>query len=160
MARETPSQTAGPYVHIGLMPNAAGIAGIYGQDIGSAMVSDPDAVLTGCIYDGDGAPVTDAVVEVWQADIRAFGRAATDAETGEFRIKTRRTEDAFLTLWIMARGINIGLHTRAYWPGQVPDLPGLGQGRERSLIAKEVAPGTYRFDIHLQGPDETVFFDI
>ncbi len=160
MARETPSQTAGPYVHIGLMPNAAGISGVYGQDIGAVMVSDPDVVLTGCIYDGDGALVTDAVIEVWQADIGAFGRSASDAETGEFRIKTRRAKDAFLTLWIIARGINIGQHTRAYWPGQVPDLPGLDGTRAQTMVMREVGPGAYRFDIHLQGPDETVFLDV
>ena len=159
MARETPSQTAGPYLHIGLMPNAAGIDGVYRHDVGSVMVSNPDIVLTGCIYDGAGAPVTDAVIEAWQADIGAFGRSASDPDTGEFRFETCRSDDAFLTLWIIARGINLGLYTRAYWPGDLPALPGLDEARARTLMMQDKGRGAYRFDMHLQGPHETVFLD-
>lgn len=71
-----------------------------------------------------------------------------------------------ISFWIVARGINIGLQTRMYFP----DEPTLGsdpwltriehQNRVPTLIARQIAPGTFQFDIRLQGPDETVFFDV
>ncbi|HTO27069.1 MAG TPA: protocatechuate 3,4-dioxygenase subunit alpha, partial [Devosia sp.] len=66
--KETPSQTAGPYVHIGMTPNFADIKGVYGSDPGASMLT-PDTVgqrivITGRVIDGAGAPVGDAVVEL------------------------------------------------------------------------------------------------
>lgn len=158
MARETPSQTAGPYVHIGLMPNAAGIGGIYDADIGEVMVQGGSRQLIGVIYDGAGQAVTDAVVEAWQVDIGAFGRSAADPTTGEFQFQTEVSD--FVTLWVLARGISTGLHTRVYWPETPPLLSGVSEDRLQTLIAERLSDETYRFDIHLQGPKETLFFDI
>jgi protocatechuate 3,4-dioxygenase alpha subunit len=160
MARETPSQTAGPYVHIGLMPNAAGIAGVYQRDLGETMLPGGSRELRGVIYDGAGAPVTDAVVEAWQADLAAFGRSAADPTTGEFRFQTNPSDDPFMTLWIVARGINVGLHTRVYWPETPPQFEGVPNARQATLIATKTKHDAYRFDIHLQGQNETLFFDI
>ena len=66
--KETPSQTAGPYVHIGLTPNFSGIEGVYPEDLGRA-VFDPGAqgervTIRGCVRDGAGTPVRDALVEI------------------------------------------------------------------------------------------------
>jgi protocatechuate 3,4-dioxygenase alpha subunit len=107
--KETPSQTAGPYVHIGLTPNFAEIAGIYGTDPGKHMLTPQTKgeriVVGGRIRDGAGAPVGDAVVECWQADadgsyaapiapgssaapaFTGWGRQPTDPD-GVFRFET------------------------------------------------------------------------
>ena len=145
--KESPSQTAGPYVHIGCMPNHCGIAGVYPNDLGAAMLG-PGAngeriVVRGHIYDGGGAPLKDAMIEIWQADaaglynspwerrgkadpeFTGFGRQATDGSHGEYRFETikpgrvpftdGRPMAPHITFWITARGINIGLHTRMYF---------------------------------------------
>lgn len=108
--KETPSQTAGPYVHIGLAPNFAEIGGVYPRDLGAALVDDKTRgeriTINGRIIDGTGTPLKDAMVEIWQADadglynspseprgtadphFAGWGRCATDMETGEFRFET------------------------------------------------------------------------
>ncbi|MEM0923612.1 MAG: protocatechuate 3,4-dioxygenase subunit alpha [Pseudomonadota bacterium] len=190
--KETPSQTAGPYLHIGCMPNAAGIPGVYATDPGAEMVS-PATIgervsIEGVIIDGVGAPVTDALVEIWQADaagrypgndpmadpaFAGWGRAASDPQTGLWQITTIRpgpvpwTEGGrqapHLSLWIAARGLNVGLQTRMYFPGvEMGSDPvlALAGTRAETLIATELGAGRLRFDIHLQGARETVFFDV
>jgi protocatechuate 3,4-dioxygenase alpha subunit len=193
--RQTPAQTAGPYVHIGCAPAHAGLDGPF-PDLGRVMLS-PQAkgeriTVTGCVIDGAGIVVKDALVEIWQADaaglypgrgedrgksdphFTGFGRCASDADTGEFRFETIRPGPVpfrngqmmapHITFWIVARGINSGLHTRMYFPeddlGGDPLLSQI-QPRERlrSLVA-EKRHDAYRFEIRLQGEDETVFFDL
>ena len=71
-----------------------------------------------------------------------------------------------ITLWIVARGINVGLHTRVYFDDE-PDANAADPillrveplTRIRTLLAKPEGDGRYRFDVHLQGERETVFFD-
>jgi protocatechuate 3,4-dioxygenase alpha subunit len=70
-------------------------------------------------------------------------------------------------LWLVSRGINIGLNTRLYFPEDAalhatdPVLTSIDpRARVATLIATATAPSHYRFDIHLQGPSETVFIDI
>ncbi|MBT8415163.1 MAG: protocatechuate 3,4-dioxygenase subunit alpha [Boseongicola sp.] len=196
--KESPSQTAGPYVHIGCTPNFSGIA-MFGGDLGAAMKTGPvkgeEITFCGTVYDGAGDALTDAMVEIWQADaaglfasanevrgaadahFTGWGRSAGDMETGEFRFETvkpgavalpdGRVQAPHITLWIVARGINIGLQTRAYFEDEsgMNDLdPLLSQiadrGRVPTLMARSEAPGVYRFDVHIQGPNETIFFDI
>ena len=69
---ETPSQTAGPYVHIGCIPSFAGVHGVYPQDLGASPVADgalgDRITITGSIYDGTGWALRDAMFEAWQAD--------------------------------------------------------------------------------------------
>jgi protocatechuate 3,4-dioxygenase alpha subunit len=101
---ETPSQTAGPYLHIGLAPHAAG-GDFYGGERWHVLAG-PGAEgrrvrIEGTVYDGAGEPVRDALVEIWQANalgrhdhpddtqdkpldpaFRGFGRAASDSRPG------------------------------------------------------------------------------
>jgi len=200
--KETPSQTAGPYIHIGATPNFSGIEGVYAQDLGKTMVGR-DAkgeriTIVGRVLDGLGEPLKDALIEIWQADaaglynsqqekrgkadphFTGFGRQATDYVTGEYRFETikpgavpfvdGRPMAPHITFWIVARGINVGLHTRMYFSDEAaanakcPVLARLEhQRRVDSLVAQRSDKGgraTYHFDIRLQGENETVFFDI
>lgn len=195
--KETPSQTAGPYVHIGLAPGAAGFS-IFDRELGWD-IAGPDAPgqrirVEGRVLDGTGAPVRDVLIEVWQADaqgiyphpedprfaeaspgFRGWGRVISDFETGEWAFETvkpgavtgrgGRPMAPHLTLWIVARGINIGLHTRMYFEDEDnasdPVLALIEQPhRRQTLIARRQEAGLYRFDIRLQGDGETVFLDI
>lgn len=196
--RESPSQTAGPYVHIGCTPNFTGI-NIYGGDLGAAMITGPvqgqQITIKGIVYDGMGAALRDAMIEIWQPDaaglfasanetrgradahFTGWGRSPGDMETGEFTFHTvkpgavpfpdGRMQAPHITVWVVARGINIGLHTRMYFDDEPaanaadPILTRIEhQNRIPTLMAKKQADGLYRFDIHLQGQDETIFFDI
>ncbi|SMX23941.1 protocatechuate 3,4-dioxygenase subunit alpha [Boseongicola aestuarii] len=196
--KESASQTAGPYVHIGCMPNFSGIS-IYGGDLGTTMKTGPvtgqEIKITGVVHDGVGAPVRDAMIELWQADaaglypsaneargnpdpnFTGFGRSPGDPVTGEFVFETvkpgrvpfrdGRLQAPHATLWIVARGINIGLHTRLYFEDETeansedPILTRIEhQSRVPTLLAKKTGEAQYRFDIHLQGPKETIFFDM
>ncbi|MGJ5618785.1 protocatechuate 3,4-dioxygenase subunit alpha [Sulfitobacter sp. MF3-043] len=191
---ETASQTAGPYVHIGCTPNFAGITGVYDRDLGQRMITGETAgtriTLIGQIFDGTGTPLRDAMVEAWQADANGlyagmdgadphfsgFGRCACDPETGEFRFETVKPgavpwpkggmQAPHITLWIVARGINIGLHTRAYFADEEGNAndPVMARiehkVRVKTLLAQPVEDFTYRFNISLQGPDETIFFEV
>lgn len=198
--KETASQTAGPYVHIGLAPGAAGFD-IYREELGRD-ITGPNARgerirVEGRVIDGLGAPVRDALLEVWQANaagryahpegggpvedgFRGWGRAATDFKTGEWAFDTVKPgptpgrngakQAPHLTFWIVARGINVGLATRMYFADEAAANaadPALSlvewETRRATLIApRSLRDGrpVYRFDIRLQGPDETVFFDL
>ena len=190
---ETPSQTAGPFVHIGLMPTYAGNPNCYQQEIGVSPISGEAKgeviEIAGCVYDGTGWALRDALIESWQPDasgkfpgqegadpaVSGLCRFATDAVTGEFLLRTikpgpvpSRFSKPFaphISLWIVARGINIGLQTRIYFEdednSQDPLLARIEQRpRVDTLIAKKIGDGKYRFDIRLQGEGETVFLDI
>jgi protocatechuate 3,4-dioxygenase, alpha subunit len=190
---ETASQTAGPYVHIGLMPTYAGNAGYYDEEIGVSPISEGAQgqiiEIVGSVYDGTGWALRDALIESWQADasgkfpgeegadpaVSGHCRFAADAVTGEFTLRTvkpgpvpSRYGRAFaphISLWIVARGINIGLQTRIYFEDEDnegdPLLSRIEQRpRVDTLIARKIGDGRYRFDIRLQGEGETVFLDI
>ena len=196
--KESPSQTAGPYVHIGATPNFSGISGVFPVDLGATMVTEGTKgeriSIEGRVLDGTGTALKDAVLEIWQADsaglynspaekrgqadpaFSGFGRVATDMETGEYRFDTikpgrvpfrdGRMQAPHITFWIVARGINIGLHTRMYFADEEAandEDPVLARIEHKVRIPTLVAPrdgNTYRFDVHLQGERETVFFDI
>ena len=197
--KETVSQTAGPYVHIGLTPNFVGINGIFEQDLGSGPLYDEKTTgeritIKGHVIDGIGAPIRDALVEIWQADakglynspsetggkadpgFRGWGRCASHMDTGEFTFETIKPGRVFfkdgrlmaphVTLWIVARGINLGLQTRMYFSDEADanaEDPVLARiehrSRAQTLIGQREG-SVYHFDIHLQGEKETVFFDI
>lgn len=184
--KETPSQTAGPYVHIGLLPEAAGIeVKHHGISARTNLANGTPVVITGVVRDGAGEVVKDAVLEIWQADgagefqdgHKGFARCHADYETGEFRFDTVKPgsvawldgspQAPHITLLVFARGINIHLHTRIYFADEAdantsdPILKAIAQGHE-TLLAKPEATSNncYRFDVTLQGDGETVFFDI
>lgn len=200
--KESPSQTAGPYIHIGATPNWVEITGVWEEDLGLVLVGSETKgeriIIKGRVFDGSGTPLKDALIEIWQADADGFynspeekrgkadpnfvgwGRQPTDGVTGEYKFETikpgrvpykdGRPMAPHITFWIVARGINIGLHTRMYFSdeeaanGQCPVLGRIEhRHRVQTLIAtrgEESGLAAYTFDIHLQGEKETVFFDI
>ncbi|WP_163649254.1 protocatechuate 3,4-dioxygenase subunit alpha [Modicisalibacter sp. 'Wilcox'] len=141
--RETPSQTAGPYVHIGLALDVAGLP-LRDEEIWNRLAA-PEAEgevieLVGTVIDGNGDPVRDAFIEAWQADangnfqpdfdlrkpFNSFGRSATtadgDSEWSFTTVKPGRVPAAngkpmapHVCLAVFARGINIHLNTRLYF---------------------------------------------
>ena len=131
----------------------------------------------------------DAMLESWQPDaagvfagqdgadpkVSGFCRFAADKDTGEFILRTVKpgpikgrdgqVSAPHISLWIVARGINIGLNTRIYFEDvdneSDPLLKRIEQRpRQDTLIAKKTGDGEYRFDIRLQGDGETVFLDL
>lgn len=195
--KETASQTAGPYVHIGLAPGAAGFH-IFNQELGHD-IAGPNAAgdritIKGRVIDGTGAPVKDVLLETWQANaagvyahaedprhaqvedgFRGWGRVITNFETGEFTFDTIKpgsvpgrngaTQAPHISIWIVARGINVGLNTRMYFDDEDNSADPVinlieQQHRRETLLAKRQSDGTYLFEIYLQGDKETVFFDV
>lgn len=196
--KESASQTAGPYVHIGCVPSFAGIEGVYPDDLGAVMVKEgargERIAVTGHVIDGTGTPLRDAMLEIWQADaaglynspsemrgkadrnFTGWGRQPTDGETGRYTFQTikpgrvpwpdGRMQAPHISVWIVARGINLGLNTRIYFSDEEvanaedPLLQRIEhRGRVPTLIAQRDGT-TYTFNIHLQGALETVFLDI
>ncbi|WAC89669.1 carboxypeptidase regulatory-like domain-containing protein [Mycobacterium sp. Aquia_213] len=146
----TPGQTVGPFLDLGLPCD-------------SVLVDDSDVAairLHGTVQDGAGEPIPDAVVELWQADAR-WGRAATDA-AGRYSFTTVAPgRPPFFALTVFARGLLDRLFTRAYLPGADltadPVLRAVDSDRRATLLCVAESRAEYRFDIHLQGPRETVF---
>lgn len=191
--QETPSQTAGPYVHIGCIPTFAGLGGIYPEDLGLSPIKDGAKgeiiTITGEVIDGTGWAFRDAMLESWQPDaaglfagqegadpnVTGFCRFAADKDTGHFTLRTVKPgrtplrgggfQAPHISIWIVARGINIGLSTRIYFDDEDNDddlLLSRIEQRHRvpTLIGKKTGDGEYRHDIRLQGEGETVFIDL
>jgi protocatechuate 3,4-dioxygenase alpha subunit len=162
MTGPTPPQTVGPFFSIGLP-----------WEDGPAVVepgSEGAIALRGTVYDGEGEPVPDALIETWQAPdegCRGFGRCPTDAD-GRWEIVTRKPAPAageapHVAVAVFARGLLHRVPTRIYFGDEAdanaadPLLCALDADRRATLIAT-AEDGAYRFDIHLQGDHETVFF--
>ena len=131
----TSSQTIGPFWH-GLADPALADLGRFGG---------PVRTLTGVVYDGDGAPIVDACIEVWQPGI-GWGRCATDAR-GAYRFVV--IEAPVIAVIVLARGLLKPLWTRCYF--DEPDIAGAETLRAR------VDGDLWRWDIRLQGLGETMF---
>jgi protocatechuate 3,4-dioxygenase alpha subunit len=195
--KESVSQTAGPYVHIGLAPGDAGFD-IYrlelGRDITGPNAKGARITVTGTVTDGTGTTVKDVLIEVWQANaagiypgagpdsdkvedgFRGWGRVIPDFDTGVFAFETvkpgpvmgrdGRLMAPHLNLWLVARGINVGLNTRMYFGDEEaanaadPVLGLIEQAHRRQTLVARADANRYHFDIRLQGDDETVFFDL
>jgi protocatechuate 3,4-dioxygenase alpha subunit len=171
----TPSQTVGPFFAIEL-PYADGPYVV-------AEGSDAAIWLRGRVLDGAGEPIPDAMVESWQADadgrfdgeFRGFGRSGTDAD-GEWAILTLKPgpvpapdggrQAPHLDLMVFARGLLAHVVTRLYFDDEEdanaadPVLSSLPDDNARATLIAAREDGGYRLDIHLQGPDETVFFAV
>ena len=204
--RETASQTAGPYVHIGLAPKAAGFdifENSFGSVLFDAQTKGERIRIEGRVFDGIGTVLKDVLIEIWQANaegkyahpadrqpgksldphFRGWGRSCTDFETGIYTFDTIKPGAAegrngrimapHISAWIVARGINIGLNTRIYFSDEAaanakdPVINLIEwESRRKTLVAERTdqrsdgGAAVYRFDIRLQGEDETVFFDI
>jgi protocatechuate 3,4-dioxygenase alpha subunit len=199
---ETPSQTGGPYVHIGLLPQQANIE-VFENNFNNQLVQEKTfgerIRLEGQVFDGLGLPLRDVLVEIWQADANGvypsdadiqdkqvdpnflgWGRTGADFNTGFWSFNTIKpgtvpgrkgtTQAPHIALIIFARGINMGLNTRVYFEdeaeanAQDPVLKGIewAPRRQTLIVKREERDGevVYRFDIRIQGEDETVFLDI
>lgn len=177
--QRTPSQTVGPYLSIAM----------HWAD-GPLVVpeSAPGAFwMRGRVLDGAGEPISDAVVETWQADpdgafvagtdakgFRGFGRSLT-VDAGNWAIHTLkpgripgvdgRSQAPHIDVAVFARGLLKQTFTRIYFSDEpvanASDgvLESVDPDRRATLVAAET-DGEYRLDIRLQGPHETVFFDV
>jgi len=193
MPERTPSQTVGPYLHLGLAPADYNFRPLFGSTLAEPGLPGTHIRIEGCLRDGEGSVLPDALVEIWQADaegryahpadgralrsnsFRGFGRAATDA-AGGFAFATvkpgavpgpgGKLQAPHINVGIFARGLLKRLITRIYFAGEPgnasdPILALVPAERRHTLMAEPDAarPGLFRFDIRLQGKDETVFFD-
>ena len=202
--RETASQTAGPYVHIGLAPKQAGFdifENNFGSVLTNAKTKGERIRIEGRVYDGIGTVLKDVLIETWQANaegkyahpadrqggktvdpnFRGWGRSCTDFDTGVYTLDTikpgsvsgrnGRSMAPHINLWIVARGINLGLNTRLYFSDEAEANAKDAvlniiewEARRKTLVAQREqgkdGQVVYRFDIRLQGEGEMVFFDI
>ncbi|HEX6664119.1 MAG TPA: hypothetical protein VF025_10625 [Gaiellaceae bacterium] len=160
MPQRTPSQTVGPYFAIGLT-----------RESQNEIVPGGAVRISGRVLDGGGEPVPDAVVEISQqsGDGTLWGRCGTDAG-GSFEFVTEKPvaaarEAPSLDLMVFARGLLKHLVTRLYFPDEAeanstdPVLSALDP-RDAATLVAEQSDGTLRFDIHLQGDRQTVFFAV
>ncbi len=170
----TPSQTVGPFFNIGMPGDQTELV-----DAGA----DGAIRIEGVVYDADG-PVVDALVELWQAapsgryddpGFGGFGRAETDPVDGSYAFVTVKpgqvpgpggaSQAPHLLVSVFARGLLKRLATRIYFEDEPeanaadPVLAAVVPDRRETLIARR-AGDAYRFDVRLQGDDETVFFDV
>ena len=184
----TTSQTVGPYFKIGFR-------WLYRDNLVGEGVSGERVTIQGRILDGDGVPVPDAILEIWQANahgkydhpedtqdkplepgFKGYGRVPVTAE-GVFRFATikpgpvpgpqGKEQAPHLVVSVFMRGVLRRLVTRIYFPDEprnaVDFILSLVEPERRStLIAKNAAggPGVLEWNVVLQGPEETVFFDL
>lgn len=184
----TTSQTVGPYFKIGLQ-------WLNRDNLVGEGVSGERVTIQGRVFDGDGTPVPDAILEIWQANahgkydhpedtqnkplepgFKGYGRVPVTAE-GVFRFATikpgpvpdpnRKEQAPHLVVSVFMRGVLRRLVTRIYFPDEPRNAADLilnlvEPARRPTLIAKKTAggPGTLEWNVVLQGPNETVFFDL
>ncbi len=192
--KQTPSQTVGPYFAYGLTPEQYGypLKSIAGSALAAGAVAGTRIRIEGRVLDGEGKPVDDAMIEIWQADAEGryahpadprgsnaafvgFGRCGTGTDPeNRFFFDTVKPgsvdgrQAPHINLILFMRGMLSHAYTRIYFADEAsanasdPVLASVPAERRSTLIAKreEAASGIlYRFDIHMQGSDETVFFD-
>jgi protocatechuate 3,4-dioxygenase alpha subunit len=166
----TASQTAGPFFRGALhRPDW--------EDV-SVRLEGKRITIGGRVLDADGAGVFDAMLEIWQADaqgryadgtMRGFGRVCT-SENGDFTIATVLPgavdgHAPHLNVSVFARGLLKRLVTRIYFADHErenagdPVLGRVPEARRVTMLANPGEGGEYRYDIRLQGPGETVFFE-
>ncbi len=197
MSGITPSQTVGPFFAYGLTPDGQyAWHDTFTSNLVTADTSGERIRIEGAVFDGDGEPVPDAMLEIWQADaqgrfanprdtralpnasFKGFGRCGANAEGG-FAFDTIKPgivadpdgtpQAPHILLAVFARGMLLHNYTRIYFDDEAdknaadPVLALVPDERRATLIAKrgpDAGGAVYRFDVHLQGDDETVFFEI
>jgi protocatechuate 3,4-dioxygenase alpha subunit len=189
--KQTPSQTVGPYFAYGLTarqynyPQTSIAEGaMAGEDVAGERIR-----VEGRVLDGDGVPIPDAMIEIWQADAQGrfahpadprnsntgftgFGRFGTGTDPkNRFIFDTIKPgaaaadEAPHLNVIVFMRGLLTHVYTRIYFADEAeanagdPVLSAVPEGRRHTLIAAREG-NTYRLDIHMQGENETVFFDV
>ena len=182
---ETPFQTAGPFVHIGCMPNAIKIKELYQNDLGETPFKHKNEseliTIEGSVFDGNGIALDDVMLETWQCDEkgefreeRGFARFIPNNLTKKFILKTvkpgpfkgfdGKIHSPHISLSISSRGLNMTLNTRIYFEDDElkndPLLSIINNSNVNSLIAKKIKKDSYLFNILLQGKKETIFLDI
>jgi len=184
---ETPFQTAGPFLHIGCLPNAINIEGVFDNDLGlkpfANKHNDKFIIITGSVFDGDGKALDDIMLETWQSDENGvyspesgFARFVPNRLTKKFNLYTvkpgfinnidGKAQSPHILLSISSRGLNMTLNTRIYFEGDDlnhdPLLSIVRNSRNdvSSLVAKKIDEDIFLFDIFLQGDKETIFLDI
>jgi protocatechuate 3,4-dioxygenase, alpha subunit len=191
----TPSQTVGPFFDYGLTPTGRyPWTDLAGNNLVTADVAGERIRIEGRVTDGDGAPVKDAMIEIWQADaqgryvhprddrspnaaFKGFGRAGTDAD-GRYSFETIKpgpvpgpngsAQAPHILVAYFSRGLLTHVYTRIYFSDEAankadPTLALVPADRRETLIARKEtrdAQPVYRFDIRVQGENETVFFDL
>jgi protocatechuate 3,4-dioxygenase alpha subunit len=169
--KQTPSQTVGPYFAYGLTPEQ------YRYDFKSIVsnqlvnpLENPNAVtLVGQIFDGQGQVIPDALVEIWDSNTQTLGRFGTGTTADnsfQFIVqKPSRETLPFLTVIVFMRGLLLHTYSRIYFADETEQnekdslWQSLPVDRRHTLLAQKEG-NVYRFDIHMQGPDETIFLDI
>jgi protocatechuate 3,4-dioxygenase alpha subunit len=182
----TPSQTVGPYLHIGLDTEPR-----HGVMIGPNTRGERIRLRLR-VTDGTGSPLPDALIELWQADasgryvdaadhpdpdpgeaFRGWGRRPTDKDgwcefetirPGATTAPDGRQQAPHVNVCLFARGMLRHIFTRVYFAGDPlldadPVLALVPESRRRTLVA-EPTDGGWAMTIRLQGEGETVFFDL
>jgi protocatechuate 3,4-dioxygenase, alpha subunit len=185
---QTPSQTVGPFFAYGLTPTQYGYAWSAMADAAMADASTVGERITieGQVFDGKGEVIRDALIEIRQADsagrmlrtaganggFTGFGRCGTGTDPdGCFRFTTVKPgsigpgQAPRIDVIVLMRGMLLHAFTRLYFPDEAANagddvLAMVPQDRRATLMARKTAAATYRFDIHMQGDAETVFFDL
>ena len=184
---ETPFQTAGPFLHIGCMPNKIKINNIYKNDLGEVPFKNKNEIemitVEGSVFDGNGIALDDVMLETWQCDENGqffedngFARFIPDKLTKKFKLFTvkpgqvenldKKNQSPHICLSISSRGLNMTLNTRIYFEGDdlindpILSMIKNSKGNIDSLVAKKIKKNIYIFNVFLQGNKETVFFDI
>ena len=197
--KQTPSQTAGPYLHIGFLPKKVGINSSFSRELNNLILSEKTKgtriEISGKIYDGNNEVLKDALIEIWQVDSNGnyqsrltqnnkydknfsnWGRTSCDLNTGLWKFNTIKPGKVQLNkseilaphiwLWIVARGINLGLYTCMYFSDE-NTLNKLDRNLKKltnynnlqSLFAVNIEEHKYEFNIYLQGDKETIFFNV
>jgi protocatechuate 3,4-dioxygenase alpha subunit len=184
----TPSQTVGPFFAYCLTPSAYDYRQIFSNDLTRDGTAGERIRIEGRVLDGDGAPVPDAMIEIWQADaegrypqgasgrnvaFQGFGRTECDGD-GRFSFATVKpgpvpgpnggAQAPHINVGLFARGVLRRMFTRIYFEDEAansadPILALVPEDARSTLIARRTGAGTYSFDIRLQGDRETVFFE-
>jgi protocatechuate 3,4-dioxygenase, alpha subunit len=168
--KQTPSQTVGPYFAYGLTPQqySYGFNSLASNEL--VPLEKDQILIKGRVFDGNGASIPDAMLEIWDAKSQLFGRFGTGTEKdNSFIFKTQKPKSIdgnapHLSLILFMRGQLIHSYTRIYFSDESlnssdPVLLQIEENRRNTLIATKHA-NYYEFNIFMQGENETVFFEI